>query len=300
MRKVTCGDCGRVYDYDKDDFCPKCGSFNTPTGGSTVLERELLGRFEGNRSQQAAEGAQARERQKNKSAGEEPRRSYAYAPSSTRQVPMAEAQSQYWHGGEPCEEARPKGARRGLVGLLVAGIVLLFALVIFVAATADSKQKQIGPPAMESHQLYEDFSMGALRVSVDDVRWLALPEGSRLRREGYDILLVDVYITGGSAFDKKFPMGEVYLAMPGGWYIPVEGDEVAAVRLKEASVYAVELRDAVWEDPLMGSFVFYVPEGEDEAVLCLEQVEKKLFSEEGALTAIHEVPLELPEREAAW
>jgi len=26
MRKVTCASCGRPYDYDSDDFCPKCGS----------------------------------------------------------------------------------------------------------------------------------------------------------------------------------------------------------------------------------------------------------------------------------
>ena len=28
MRKVTCASCGRPYDYDSDDFCPKCGSYN--------------------------------------------------------------------------------------------------------------------------------------------------------------------------------------------------------------------------------------------------------------------------------
>ena len=27
MRKVTCASCGRPYDYDSDDFCPKCGSY---------------------------------------------------------------------------------------------------------------------------------------------------------------------------------------------------------------------------------------------------------------------------------
>lgn len=30
MRKVTCASCGRPYDYDSDDFCPKCGSYNPP------------------------------------------------------------------------------------------------------------------------------------------------------------------------------------------------------------------------------------------------------------------------------
>lgn len=293
MRKVTCKDCGRVYDFDKDDFCPKCGSFNPPVDeGATALERDLLTRFDGSRSRQAADNAQARERQA------APRRTYDSAPSV--KVAAPQAQSQYWHGGEPCEEAEPRqGARRGLVALLVAGIVLLFALTLFVAISADRAGGEAAPD-IKSHSVYDEIAVGALDVSIDDVRWLALPEDSRLYREGYDILLVDVYVTGGSAFDRKFPVGSAYLAMDGDWYIPAEGDEVLAVRLKEHSVYAVELRDAVWEDPLMGSLVFYVPKGEDAATLCLEQVEKKLFTDGGELTAVHEVPLELPERGEAW
>ena len=61
----------------------------------------------------------------------------------------------------------------------------------------------------------------------------------------------------------------------------------------------VELRDVVWEDPLMGSFAFYVPRGVDTATLCLEETEKKLFSGEGTLKAVHQVPLELSGREGA-
>ena len=30
MRRVTCTSCGKVYDFDADDFCPKCGAFNQP------------------------------------------------------------------------------------------------------------------------------------------------------------------------------------------------------------------------------------------------------------------------------
>lgn len=30
MRKVRCYDCGRSYDFDVDDFCPRCGAFNQP------------------------------------------------------------------------------------------------------------------------------------------------------------------------------------------------------------------------------------------------------------------------------
>jgi len=30
MNMVRCEDCGRLYDYEEDGFCPKCGAFNQP------------------------------------------------------------------------------------------------------------------------------------------------------------------------------------------------------------------------------------------------------------------------------
>ena len=47
MRNIRCADCGKKYDYDVDDFCPRCGSFNPPTdSGATRLEEEMLSRFQ--------------------------------------------------------------------------------------------------------------------------------------------------------------------------------------------------------------------------------------------------------------
>lgn len=46
MPCIICRDCGRRYDYDKDDFCPKCGSFNPPPDSdATRLEQEMLAGF---------------------------------------------------------------------------------------------------------------------------------------------------------------------------------------------------------------------------------------------------------------
>ena len=44
MRKVTCASCGRPYDYDSDDFCPKCGSYNSPPdrAGAKHLEFSII------------------------------------------------------------------------------------------------------------------------------------------------------------------------------------------------------------------------------------------------------------------
>ena len=36
MRKVKCYECGRQYDFDTDDFCPRCGAFNQPQRSSRI------------------------------------------------------------------------------------------------------------------------------------------------------------------------------------------------------------------------------------------------------------------------
>lgn len=36
MRKVRCCECGKSYDFDVDDFCPKCGAFNQPGKSASI------------------------------------------------------------------------------------------------------------------------------------------------------------------------------------------------------------------------------------------------------------------------
>ena len=31
MRRIICEDCKKSYDYDKEEFCPRCGAYNQPT-----------------------------------------------------------------------------------------------------------------------------------------------------------------------------------------------------------------------------------------------------------------------------
>ena len=39
MRWVRCYECGKRYDFDVDDFCPKCGAFNQP-GRETRIDAD--------------------------------------------------------------------------------------------------------------------------------------------------------------------------------------------------------------------------------------------------------------------
>ena len=36
MRQVQCYDCGKRYNYDIDDFCPRCGAFTQPARASRI------------------------------------------------------------------------------------------------------------------------------------------------------------------------------------------------------------------------------------------------------------------------
>ena len=39
MRKVICQECRKAYDYDVDDFCPRCGAFNIPAKSQRTMIR---------------------------------------------------------------------------------------------------------------------------------------------------------------------------------------------------------------------------------------------------------------------
>ena len=47
MRKVRCYECGRQYDFDTDDFCPKCGAFNQPPRETRIGADGTVVRVEG-------------------------------------------------------------------------------------------------------------------------------------------------------------------------------------------------------------------------------------------------------------
>lgn len=47
MRKVQCAECGKRYDFDIDDFCPKCGAFNQPVRGSRIAANGQVVRVDG-------------------------------------------------------------------------------------------------------------------------------------------------------------------------------------------------------------------------------------------------------------
>lgn len=49
MRPVRCEECGKRYDFDVDDFCPRCGGFNQPPRTIQVRSDGTVGQREESR-----------------------------------------------------------------------------------------------------------------------------------------------------------------------------------------------------------------------------------------------------------
>ena len=47
MRKVRCHECGKVYNFDAEDFCPRCGAFTQPPKSTTIDADGSVIRVEG-------------------------------------------------------------------------------------------------------------------------------------------------------------------------------------------------------------------------------------------------------------
>ena len=144
-------------------------------------------------------------------------------------------------------------------------------------------------------QLSYSFAVGALTVEVEDVSWVDLDRNSRLWWSGFDLLAVDVTVTGGDEVDWDYPTGEIYLSLEGGHYLPVLEDSTAIEMLSDMGVEAMTAYDLTWWEPAEGSLLFYVPKGFERAELCLE--ERTGRDEKERVEAIHTYSLTLPARE---
>lgn len=124
MRKVTCADCGKRYDYDTDGFCPRCGSFNPPPdGGATRLEQELLARFQP-RSGSAPKGR-----------GAPPPRTAPTRPTTAAQAkaPVSGPRTVRYGGAPEPPKAKKRRSSARIVLLVVIIVILLNLLLPFLS-----------------------------------------------------------------------------------------------------------------------------------------------------------------------
>ena len=284
MRKVTCASCGRPYDYDSDDFCPKCGSYNPPPDRA------------------GARPAQAPPARVSAASKDRPRPA---APPKTPPVGPRPVSYGGPQGGTPWEEP-PARRQRSPLKLLVLVLVSLFLLCIvlpfvlglmlnlseaFAGRRPEPGAVAQAEPAGGTHALWEPFSIhGTQQVTVEDPWEVDLTYVPLARREGFRCLAVDLWVEGGERRDDLtfFP---AELRLEDGTALLAEDDASLARQLKDAGVYLVTLSDAQWEDPLYGQMIFFVPEdASGGAVLALYEGEP----DSSTPSAVHQIPLELP------
>ena len=162
MRKVTCASCGRPYDYDSDDFCPKCGSYNPPPDRA------------------GARPAQAPPARVSAASKDRPR------PAAQPKTPPVGPRTVSYggpQGGTPWEEP-PARRQRSPLKLLVLVLVSLFLLCIvlpfvlglmlnlseaFAGRRPEPGAVAQAEPAGGTHALWEPFSIhGTQQVTVED------------------------------------------------------------------------------------------------------------------------------------
>ena len=284
MRKVTCASCGRPYDYDSVDFCPKCGSYNPPPDRA------------------GARPAQAPPARVSAASKDRPR------PAAQPKTPPVGPRTVSYggpQGGTPWEEP-PARRQRSPLKLLVLVLVSLFLLCIvlpfvlglmlnlseaFAGRRPEPGAVAQAEPAGGTHALWEPFSIhGTQQVTVEDPWEVDLTYVPLARREGFRCLAVDLWVEGGERRDDLtfFP---AELRLEDGTALLAEDDASLARQLKDAGVYLVTLSDAQWEDPLYGQMIFFVPEdASGGAVLALYEGEP----DSSTPSAVHQIPLELP------
>ena len=284
MRKVTCASCGRPYDYDSDDFCPKCGSYNPPPDRA------------------GARPAQAPPARVSAASKDRPR------PAAQPKTPPVGPRTVSYggpQGGTPWEEP-PARRQRSPLKLLVIVLVSLFLLCIvlpfvlglmlnlseaFAGRRPEPGAVAQAEPAGGTHALWEPFSIhGTQQVTVEDPWEVDLTYVPLARREGFRCLAVDLWVEGGERRDDLtfFP---AELRLEDGTALLAEDDASLARQLKGAGVDLVTLSDAQWEDPLYGQMIFFVPEdASGGAVLALYEGEP----DSSTPSAVHQIPLELP------
>ncbi|MCI5929100.1 MAG: hypothetical protein MRZ73_11310 [Pseudoflavonifractor capillosus] len=190
--------------------------------------------------------------------------------------------------------AQRSGSTLVLRLLIVIGLVVCAALIAWGVVRYRLPENE---PIATVAETSDTFQVGELTVKVNGVSWVDLDQSSRLWWADFDLLAVDMTVTGGSALDWEYPIGKFYLALDGGHYIPLLEDSTALEMLKNMGFTPIVSYDLIWWEPAEGQMLFYVPKGFDSAELCMEERTGKDKTER--VKAIHTYAITLPQREEA-
>ena len=268
MRKIRCADCGKSYDYDVDDFCPRCGSFNPPPdSGATRLEQELLSRFQRPGSVGPSAG---------KSAGKTTARTVNYHPTygSGPDLKKGKTHSARINDCGACEPRKKKSGVKGLV-ILVVVLAVLFIGVPLIEAVAeqifdavysftDSFGSVEEVPAREDivadlpegwYESYDTFTLSSgQQVSVGDAWEPWLPDSFMDQHPGTRCVAVALWVLGEPG-DSYIPVG--LMTEDGTICLP---EELPSEVVEECGLESLSLADGTADEELFGYSFYFLPE----------------------------------------
>lgn len=275
MRKIRCADCGKSYDYDVDDFCPRCGSFNPPPdSGATRLEQELLSRFQRPGSVGPSAG---------KSAGKTTARTVNYHPTygSGPDLKKGKTHSARINDCGACEPRKKKSGVKGLV-ILVVVLAVLFIGVPLIEAVAeqifdavysftDSFGSVEEVPAREDivadlpegwYESYDTFTLSnGQQVSVGDAWEPWLPDSFMDQHPGTRCVAVALWVLGEPG-DSYIPVG--LMTEDGTICLP---EELPPDVEEECGLESLSLADGTADEELFGYSFYFLPENESDQEL---------------------------------
>ena len=127
MRKIVCEECQKQYDYDRDEFCPKCGAFNQPvkTWGTDAQGNvvRIHGVNEQNHAGSFVHSEVHREKRVRQTRGMDWNTRTAQRPAASRPSPQRQAAPR--QPARPAQQRKPaSGVPRALFWIIVAIIVV--------------------------------------------------------------------------------------------------------------------------------------------------------------------------------
>jgi len=137
VRRVVCHECGKRYDYNVDDFCPKCGAYTQPAGATRIDSSGAVVRVDGidetyHRESFVHEELHTENRKRRGTVLEQGRAGKA-APGPRPQTIIR--QTLPGRDGVPAGPGKPASKKRGMNP--VGWIILLIILLNFLRALAD-------------------------------------------------------------------------------------------------------------------------------------------------------------------
>ena len=268
MRKVHCADCGKSYDYDVDDFCPRCGSFNPPPdSGATRLEQELLSRFQRPGSSSTFSG---------KSASKTTTRTVNYHPTygSGPDLKKGRTHSARINDCGACEPRKKKSGVKGLVILVVVLVILFIGVPLVemvvdrifdaVYTFTDSLGSQEEAPVWEDtmadlpegwYASYDTFILSnGQQVSVGDAWEPWLPDDFMEQYPDSCCMAVALWVLGEPG-DSYIPVG--LMTEDGSICLP---EELPSEVEEECGLDCISLADGTANEEIFGYSFYFLPE----------------------------------------